>query len=98
MQNCTERPQELPRSSITFSQGSEISIMFDDPFFAQAELVYYDYAQGSVNAILDGATICIGHLPLDIADDVSSDMRLCLTAMNEEGNMVVLDTRIQCFH
>lgn len=89
---------ELPRSVITFSKGSELSIMLDEPFFAQAELVYYDYARASINAILNGQAVCIGQLPDDIAEDISSDMRLCLTALNEDGNMVVLDTRIQSLH
>jgi hypothetical protein len=61
-------------------------------------LIYYNYAEASINAIMDGKDICIASLPEEIAEQISSNFDLSLTAINEDGNMVVLDTRIQSIH
>lgn len=88
----------FPRSSITLSRGCELSILLDDIEFAEAELIFYNYAEQGIYAVMGDEIICLGQLPQDIADSVTSNMRLSLTAFNEEGNMIVLDTRIQCLH
>lgn len=89
---------QFPRSSITFSNGGEISILLDNSDFAHAELIYYSYAEQGIYAVMNNEAVCLGQLPEDIAENISSNMRLSLTAFNDEGNMIVLDTRIQCLH
>jgi hypothetical protein len=89
---------EFPRSSITFSKGTELSILLENSDFAHAELIYYSYAEQAIYAVKGEDVFCLGHLPEDIAGDIISNMRLSLSAFNDEGNMVVLDTRIQCIH
>lgn len=93
-----QSPSEFPRSSIAISNELELKIMLDDLNFAEAQYIYYDYTDASINAILDGEAVCIGMLPEDVALNVSPNTHLSLTAFNEDGNMVVLDTKIQSLH
>jgi hypothetical protein len=92
--NSQTNAYEIPRNTISIEEQGQIRIHFEDAFFAEAELIFYDYAQQSLHAHFGDSSRCIGSVPSDIAEHMHANARLCLTAPHSEGHMVVLDTKL----